>query len=179
MSGCGSDACGSCFCGSGERATRSRPAAVLADPFAGPEDCPGYSGNLGAARAWIWDVDKLNDPARQETSEFQLLERVRTESGMDKGDLLAVAQEAGLMYVFGQWLHGKLTDENAKTFVEVYHAEKSKELSLALNVADTILPVAGVLAGVTGLPALGVSLAIIVAKYGFEKLTEPEPGPDA
>jgi|OM-RGC.v1.038760530 hypothetical protein len=44
-----------------------------------------------------------------------------------------------------------VTDENASTFVEVYHAEKSKELSLALP----------------------------VAKYGFEKLTEPEPGPDA
>ena len=72
-----------------------------------------------------------------------------------------------------------MTDENASTFVEVYHAEKSNELSLALPVADTILPVAGVLASVTGLPALGVRLAIIVAKYGFEKLTEPEPGPDA
>lgn len=38
MSACGSDDCGSCFCGSGQRAAVSRPAAVLDDPFAGPAD---------------------------------------------------------------------------------------------------------------------------------------------
>lgn len=34
------------------------------------------------------------------------------------------------------------------------------------------------LAGVTGVPALGVSLALLLVQYGFEKLTTSDAAPD-
>ena len=133
---------------------------------------------MGASRAWIWDEARLNDPARHEAPEYRLLAQVRSDEGMEEGQLLDIAHEAGLMYVVGRWLHGKLTREDAESFLEVYHAERSKELDLAINAAN-LLPMAGYLAGLTGLPGVGVSLAMILVQYGFEKLTAPEPGPDA
>ena len=147
-------------------------------PFAEPEARDGFSGNLGASQAWFWDPAKLNDPANQATAEFELLERVRTESGMEKGDLIGVSQEAGLMYIVGQWLYGKLTEDEAKSFIEVYHQKRSKETGLAISLAN-MLPVVGFFAGLTGVPAVGVSLAMLLVQYGFEKLTQPAAGPDA
>lgn len=147
-------------------------------PFAEPEPRPDHSGNLGAARAWYWDFDKLNDPATEEAPEYRLLEKVRADEGMDKDDLVAIAHEAGLMYVVGRWLYEKMTEEQARTFIEIYHARRSKETDLAINIAN-LLPVVSFFAGLTGVPALGVSLAMLLVQYGFEKLTDPEPGPDA
>lgn len=150
---------------------------VVKRPFAVPEEREDYSGNLGASKAWYWDVDKLNDPAKEETPEYQLLEKVRTDSGMDKDSLLGIAQEAGLMYVLGSWLYGKITKEEARSFVDLYYEKKSRSTELAISAAN-LLPVAGLLAGVTGVPALGVSLAMLLVQYGFEKLTAPDTGPD-
>ena len=147
-------------------------------PFAEPEEREHYSGNLGASKAWIWDERKLDDPANEQTPEYQFLERVRIDQDMDKGNMLGIAQEAGLMYVVGRWLYGKVTEDEARSFVEVYHEKRSKETDLVINMAN-LLPVAGFLAGVTGVPALGVSLAMLLVQYGFEKLTEPDAGPDA
>lgn len=146
-------------------------------PFAVPEEREHHSGNLGASKAWYWDVDKLNDPAREQTPEYQLMEKVRTDQGMEKDGLLNIAQEAGLMYVVGRWLYGKVTEDEARSFVDLYYETKSKETELAISAAN-LLPVAGMLAGVTGIPALGVSLAMLLVQYGFEKLTAPDAGPD-
>ena len=146
-------------------------------PFAVPEECEDYSGNLGASKAWYWNVDKLNDPAREQLPEYQLLEQVRLDQGMEKNNMLGIAQEAGLMYVVGRWLYGKVTEDEARSFVDLYYEEKSKETELAISAAN-LLPVAGMLAGVTGIPALGVSLAMLLVQYGFEKMTAPEARPD-
>ena len=150
---------------------------VVKRPFAVPEEQAHYSGNLGASNAWYWDVNKLNDPAKEQTPEYQLLEKVRADAGMEKDGLLGIAQEAGLMYVVGRWLYGKVTEDEARSVVDLYYEKKSKETELAISAAN-LLPVAGLLAGVTGIPALGVSLAMLLVQYGFEKLTAPDAGPD-
>lgn len=154
---------------------------VVKRPFAEPQELGGYVGNFGASRAWLWDErtldQQLQQPAAQALPEAQLLEAIQRDNGWDQRDVLNIAQEAGLMYVIGRWLHGKLTEDEARSFVEVYHQKRSKETDLAINIAN-LLPVVGFFAGVTGVPALGVSLAMLLVQYGFEKLTEPDTGPD-
>ena len=48
----------------------------------------------------------------------------------------------------------------------------------SLNLVD-LVPVASVLAGAVGVPVLAVNLALIVIKFGYEKLTEPPQIPDS
>ena len=149
---------------------------ILKKPFAEPKK-PGPYNPTGASRSWHWDAERLDNPALAGTPEHELLKQLRdAQGGHGWGYLLDVTHEAGLMYVVGKWLKARM-DADPKSFRQCYYEPTSPEVDLVLNVAN-LLPYASALAGLVGAPVLAVNLALILAKFGYEKLTDPPPQPE-
>jgi hypothetical protein len=149
---------------------------MLKAPFAYSTDPDSYNPT-DARRSWHWDAARFDDPRLAGSGEYELLNQLRDEEGRGSwDDLQDITHEAGLMWVLGKWLKGRLVGE-AKSFREYYYEPTPPEVDLALSAVD-LLPIASVLAGVVGVPVLAVNLALIVTKFGYEKLTEPPTQPE-
>lgn len=156
---------------------------VLKRRFADPQEPYESPATLGsdsrnpteAKHSWHWEASRFEDPELQQTGEYALLDEIRGEwtwkQLQDGAD-----GESGLFWILGTWIRGRLGGDKS-TLWDRYHAPKSPEVELAISVVD-LLPITGVLAGVVGLPVLAVNLALIVIKFGYEKLADPPEVPD-
>lgn len=150
---------------------------ILKAPFA-TSTAPNSYNPTDSLRSWHWKAELFEDPDLVSTEQYQLLKQLRDEKCSGSwGELQAITNEAGLMWVLGKWLKGRLSGVE-KSFKEYYYEPNTPEVNLALN-AVNLLPVASVLAGVVGVPVLAVNLALIVTKFGYEKLTEPPMEPQS
>ena len=151
---------------------------LLKRHFAKREDRGAGYNPTGANSSWVWHPDSLADPELQKLDEYQQLDDIRREN--DDGtwkSLLDVEHEAGLFYVLGKWVYGKLNNDQ-RTFIEHYRESRSPETNLAINLVN-LLPIAGVVAGVVSVPVLAVSIAFIAAEYGLDKLSQPDAIPES
>jgi hypothetical protein len=152
---------------------------LLKKPFAQSHEPDASYNPTDAKRSWHWgDISQFDDQQLQQTGEYNLLKQLRDAGGERSWkDLQGITHEAGLFYVLGRWIDGKLKGDE-RTFRDYYYDKKSPEVDFVLNVAN-LLPVASVLAGVVGVPVLAVNLALIVTKFGYEKVAESPAMPDA
>lgn len=113
----------------------------------------------------------------QKLDEYRLLDEIRRERGDGTWEgLVEVEHEAGLFYVLGKWVYGKLNNDE-RSLIEHYCETRPPETNLAINMVN-LLPIAGGVAGVVSVPVLAVSIAFIAAEYGLDKLSQPDAIPE-
>jgi hypothetical protein len=150
---------------------------LLKRHFATRENRGADYNPTGANSSWVWRPEKLADPKLQKLDEYRLLDDIRREHGDGTwNSLVEVEHEAGLFYVFGRWVYGKLKHDE-RTLLDHYREPRSPEINLAINVVN-LLPIAGVFAGIVSAPVIAVSLAFIATEYGLDKLSQPDAIPE-
>ena len=104
---------------------------LLKMPFA--KSCEPQSYNpTDAKRSWDWDMSRFDEGQLRKTGEFDLLEKLLEAEGMKSWrDLIGITHEAGLFWVLGRWVKGKIQGDQ-KTFQDYYYEKKSPEVDFAL-----------------------------------------------
>ena len=155
---------------------------LVKQPFAAPEKASPEDTETGSNYRWEWNFGRLQEAADRATPEYQLLSEIVIEPGEDPDAITAdqrmgrmgALAERGVYKCLSLWIKDKLKGDETRSFREYSAQPESAEFASLLNIADfaTHGAIGGVLATFVGIPTVAVSLAVIMGKYGYTKLTE-------
>lgn len=162
---------------------------LLKRPFGAATTARKEETATGANFYWDWQFDRLFNPLPEARPQYDLLVQIVTTPseqaiGIPDDQLqgrLGDLAERGVYKVLALWIKDKLKGDETKSFREYTAQPESAEFHTLLNIADWASQgvIGTVLASTVGVPAVVVSLGLIMGKYGYQKLVEErDGGPD-
>lgn len=165
------------------RRMRRLAGILLKRDFAVPKPIGEGPTKTDANRAWIWQSDKLEQPANPNSGEYCLIDAIREELPAIPGhnptwdDLLFEAEhERGLFKVLAQYVEDKLEKRETKSFREYHSAKESPVFKAQVDLANTVFNFAmtPVYASILPVPGIVVALSVIGIQFGYDSIFSAE-----